>query len=189
MHAEIGLYTGNVVRVPSLAEDAPYRISLIRTGDGADAVWLAEVEGLPSCSARGATPDEAVQRAWAAAEQKTSGAPVAADEAKPKSAPRHSGKLLVRMPATLHDELARAAESEGVSLNQLITGVLASAVAWRSDDERGPGSRSSAAVAPAGEDARSARFTRVALAANLAVVLIAAAVAIALLIVAWRAGF
>ncbi len=188
MHAEIGLYTGNVVRVPSLAEDAPYRISLVRSGDGADAAWLAEVEGLPSCSARGATPEEALQRAWAAAEETTSAAPVvAADESKPKSAPRHSGKLLVRMPSTLHDELARAAESEGVSLNQLITGVLASAVAWRSDDERGPGSRPS--VAAAGEDARSARLTRVALVANLAVVVVAAAVAIALLIVAWRAGF
>jgi predicted HicB family RNase H-like nuclease len=172
--------------VPSLAEDAPYRISLIRTGDGAGAAWLAEVEGLPSCSARGATPEEALQRAWAAAEETTSAAPAAADESKPKSAPRHSGKLLVRMPSTLHDELARAAESEGVSLNQLITGVLASAVAWRSDDERGPGSRSP--VAPAA-DPRAARLTRVALAANLAVVLTAAAVAIALLIVAWRAGF
>jgi predicted HicB family RNase H-like nuclease len=173
--------------VPSLAEDTPYRISLIRTGDGADASWLAEVEGLPGCSARAATPEKAVQRALAAATETTNAAPAAVEDAKPKSAPRHSGKLLVRMPATLHDELARAAESEGVSLNQLITGVLASAVAWRSDDERGPGSKASAA--PAGEEARSARLTRVVLAANLTVVLVAAAVAIALLIVAWRAGF
>jgi predicted HicB family RNase H-like nuclease len=188
VHAEIGLYTGNVVRVPSLAEETPYRISLIRTGDGASAAWLAEVEGLPGCSARGATPEEAVQRAWAAAAETTSAAgPEAAPEQAPKSAPRHSGKLLVRMPATLHDELAQAAEREGVSLNQLITGVLASAVAWRSDDERGPGARP--IVAPAGDEAGSRRLTRVALAANLAVVSIAAAVAIALLIVAWRAGF
>jgi predicted HicB family RNase H-like nuclease len=187
VHAEIGLYTGNVVGVPSLAEDSPYRISLRRTGDGAGAAWLAEVEGLPDCSARGATPEEAVQRAWAAVAETTNAAPEAAPEQKTKSAPQHSGKLLVRMPATLHDELARAAESEGVSLNQLITGVLASAVAWRSDDERGPGARPTAA--PDGEEAGTGRLTRVALAANFAVVLIAAAVAIALLIVAWRAGF
>jgi predicted HicB family RNase H-like nuclease len=176
-----------VVRAPSLAEETPYRISLIRTGDGGSAAWLAEVEGLPSCSARGATPEEAVQRAWAAAAETTDAATDTAKEPKSRSAPRHSGKLLVRMPATLHDELARAAESEGVSLNQLITGVLASAVAWRSDDERGPGSK--APVARTGEDARSARLTRFALAANLTVVVIAAVVAIALLIVAWRAGF
>ena len=51
---------------------------------------------------------------------------------------RHSGKLLVRMPATLHDELAKAAEAEGVSLNQLITGALASAVGWRGSGEPRP---------------------------------------------------
>jgi RNA polymerase sigma-B factor len=37
----------------------------------------------------------------------------------------HSGRLLVRMPQTLHSELARVAEPEGVSLNTLITGALA----------------------------------------------------------------
>lgn len=175
-----------MVRAPSLAEDTPFRISLIRTGDGGSAAWLAEVEGLPSCSARGATPEEAVQRAWAAAAETTNAATRTAEEPKSTSTPRHSGKLLVRMPATLHDELARAAETEGVSLNQLITGILASAVAWRSD---GRGSGSTGSVAPADEESGSVRLTRFALAVNLTVVVIAAAVAIALLIVAWRAGF
>ena len=45
--------------------------------------------------------------------------------------PAHSGRLLVRMPASLHDELANAAEREGVSLNALVTGALAGAVGWR----------------------------------------------------------
>ena len=35
------------------------------------------------------------------------------------------------MPQSLHAELARVAEQEGVSLNTLITGALASSVAWR----------------------------------------------------------
>ena len=43
----------------------------------------------------------------------------------------HSGRLLVRMPQSLHAELARVAEHEGVSLNTLITGALASSVGWR----------------------------------------------------------
>jgi hypothetical protein len=47
----------------------------------------------------------------------------------------HSGRLMVRMPPTLHTELARAAEEEGVSLNAFITGVLAGAVSWRSPAE------------------------------------------------------
>jgi predicted HicB family RNase H-like nuclease len=141
---------------------------------------LAEVDELPECSAQGGTPVEAVQRAWAAVEERTQ----AADGAAPKPAARHSGKLLVRMPATLHDELARAAETEGVSLNQMITGILASAVEWRSDGRRPAGPSS-----PAPEQRFSGRLTRVALAANLAVVLVAAIVAITVLIVAWRAGF
>lgn len=189
MRAQIGYYTENVVRVPSLAEDteASYRISLIRSGEGSDASWLAEVDGLPHCSRRGATPEEAVQRAWAAVDELTG--PAASEqreEPKSKPAPRHSGKLLVRMPATLHDELARAAEAEGVSLNQLITGVLAGAVEWRSGEER---ARRASATGPVAPETLSARLTRAALAANLAVVLVAAIIAVALLVVAWRAGF
>lgn len=162
---------------PSLSEDTAtsYRVSLVRTGEGPDAAWLAELDGLPDCSARGATPEEAVRRAWAAAK----GSPGEPHEgaADAKSAPQHSGRLLVRMPPTLHDELARAAESEGVSLNQLITGALAGAVEWRAVDGTSPA-----------RQGLSGRLTPIALAANLAVVLIAAIVAITVLVVAWRGG-
>jgi hypothetical protein len=99
---------------------------------------------------------------------------------EPKAAER-SGRLLVRMPATLHDELARMAEREGVSLNQLITGVLAGAVDWGSPDD-GVRARGSSTSAPS----PSGRFTRIALIANFAVVLVAAVAAIALLVVAWQ---
>jgi predicted RNase H-like HicB family nuclease len=163
---------------PSLSEDAAtsYRVSLVRTGEGPDSAWLAEVDELPNCSARGATPEEAVRRVWAAA----SGLPGQAGESGATPAPRHSGKLLVRMPATLHDELASVAESEGVSLNQLITGVLAGAVEWRAAD---------AALDASGEGHwLSARWTPIALLANFAVVLVAAIVAITVLVVAWRGG-
>jgi predicted HicB family RNase H-like nuclease len=187
VQADLGLYTRNVVSVPSLTEDraASYRISLARTGDGQDATWLAVVDEMPDCTGRGATPVEAVQSALAAAEATTAAAqaPAKADgQAKPVA--QHSGKLLVRMPATLHDELAQAAESEGVSLNQMITGILASAVEWRSDGRRGVRLEQ-----PTPESASSRRLTRIALAANVAAVLVAATVAITLLVVAWRAGF
>ena len=43
----------------------------------------------------------------------------------PKS---HSGRLLLRMPETLHAELARASQRAGMSLNAFITGVLDAAV-------------------------------------------------------------
>jgi hypothetical protein len=111
---------------------------------------------------------------------------VTADEADegspPKKGAQHSGKLLVRMPATLHDELAHAAEREGVSLNQLITGVLAGAVGWGTPEERVELGRAAAGREPD-------RVTRIALAANLAAVLIAAIAAIVLLVVAWQTGW
>jgi predicted RNase H-like HicB family nuclease len=175
-----------MVGAPLPAEDqAPsYRISLARTGGGLDAPWLAEVDGLPNCSARGATPDEAVRGAWEAAERAL-GLPQggAGNGPQPKKAAKHSGKLLVRMPATLHDELARAAESEGVSLNQLITGVLAGAVEWGTADER---VKLRGQASGTGSVSRGAR---IALVANFAVVLIAAVAAITLLVIAWQQGW
>ena len=121
---------------------------------------------MPGCSSTATTPEDAVRRAWAAAEE---------SQGTAYANPRRSGKLLVRMPATLHDDLARMAESEGVSLNQLITGVLAGAVEWRSGGS-----------SPGSEDERSTRLHRIALLANFAVVLLAAVIAVALLVMAWQ---
>jgi antitoxin HicB len=165
---------------PSLSEEmaTSFRVSLARTGEEPATAWLAECDELPNCSGRGGTPEEAVRRAWAAATM----VPAPAHEREPdaRPAPRHSGKLLVRMPASLHDELAQAAESEGVSLNQLINGVLAGAVEWRSVDI--------AADVPAGGRWHSRRLTPIVLVANFAVVLVAAIVAITVLVVALRGG-
>jgi hypothetical protein len=103
-------------------------------------------------------------------------APPEAPSAKPRQRTgTYSGRLLLRMPRTLHEQLAKASESDGVSLNQFITGVLASAVDWRNED------------APAGtrhERARSRGMTFL-LAANLVLVGLAAAAAIGFLIAAW----
>ena len=60
--------------------------------------------------------------------------PAEAVQPPPEPAPqaeesnRHSGRILVRMPPTLHDQLAQAAEREGVSLNQYMTNALAASV-------------------------------------------------------------
>jgi len=110
------------------------------------------------------------------------------EESQPQQQSTHSGRLLVRMPQSLHAELARVAEHEGVSLNTLITGALASSVGWRD------GSVEGLAVVDAGaEDDRPApqrpRWTSIALAANLVVVVLAAAVAIVLLVVALGHGW
>jgi RNA polymerase sigma-B factor len=110
------------------------------------------------------------------------------EEPQPQQQSTHSGRLLVRMPQSLHAELARVAEHEGVSLNTLITGALASSVKWRDGAVEG------LPVVDAGaEDGRAApqrpRWTSIALAANLVVVVLAAAVAIVLLVVALGHGW
>ena len=176
-----------MVGASSLAADAApsYRISLVRAGEGPDAAWFAEVDDLPSTSARGASPEEAVQRAWSAAEKSLGLADAApsSEGTRAKPSAGHSGKILVRMPSSLHDELAQAAAREGVSLNQLITGVLAGAVEWGADDERVRLRTEPTAAADA------SRATRIVLIANLVVVLVAATAAITLLVAAWQDGF
>lgn len=47
----------------------------------------------------------------------------------------YSGQLRLRMPTTLHEQVANAALAEGSSMNQFICGVLAGAVRWRHDPE------------------------------------------------------
>jgi HicB family len=90
----------------------------------------------------------------------------------------YSGRLLLRMPATLHEELARASDRDGVSLNQFITGVLASAVNWRSEDGARP-------AAEARAPAPGSRRIAILLAVNLVLVAVAAVAAIGFLLAAW----
>jgi hypothetical protein len=107
------------------------------------------------------------------------------------------------MPKTLHADLTRLAEREGVSLNQLITDALASVVGWRSPGRKTTGGNANASInqIPGAEaltpeqeagperespEARSRRFLMVILTANLVVLAIAALVAALVLIAAWR---
>ncbi len=75
------------------------------------------------------------------------------------------------MPAGLHEELARASDRDGVSLNQFITSVLAGAVGWGRDDVGTPNARS--------------RWLTILLTANLLLVAAAAILAIVFLVAAW----
>jgi hypothetical protein len=93
----------------------------------------------------------------------------------------HSGRLLLRMPRTLHAELAQLAEKRGVSLNQLIVGLLSGSV------ENGSGAPRTADRP--GADAETQRRLSLALTVNLVVLVVVAVVAIALLVVAWHGGF
>jgi antitoxin HicB len=162
---------------PEQRPDEAYPIVIARATNGDGPGWIATVEELPGCEARGPTPESAAAQMSDAVEQWVRKARAAGREIPPPgAAAAHSGKLLVRMPRSLHAELVRASDREGTSLNAYIVAALSASVAWRR-----PGERDESPTPAAG------RGLSLALKANLVVLAVAAAVAIALLITAWQA--
>jgi hypothetical protein len=106
-------------------------------------------------------------------------APSATEQSKRGKKPTPSGRLLLRMPAALHAELARTAEREGVSLNQFITRALAGRIGWETDAD------GESAPTAAAADGRG-RLIAIALVVNAVVIGLAALAAIAVLVLAWR---
>ena len=98
---------------PADPRDVPYPVTLVRDEtDGAE--WVATVDVLPGCNARGSTPDEALERVAAAVAEWVEAAGREGKEIpEPKSAQSHSGRLLLRMPQTLHAELAGRRSASG----------------------------------------------------------------------------
>jgi antitoxin HicB len=97
-----------------------------------DEGFIAIARDLPGCSAFGATREQACAEllpaivAWIEAAQ-AAGNPVP----HPSARPEYSGKLLVRMPKSLHADLAHQAAIEAVSLNQYVVVLLAERHATR----------------------------------------------------------
>src|ERR687897_1652378 len=179
----------------------PYHLTVVRDGEDKAKPWAASVEELSGCTTRGRTPEEALNGVRAAM---TGWIELALEEGRevpePRSATSHSGRLLLRMPRTLHAELTRVSEQEGVSLNQFITDVLAAAVVWRSRADAGkaagnstapiqtPGAEGLTTELDPGPPAKrdSSRLVSLALAVNFVVVGLAGIVAIIVLVVAVR---
>jgi antitoxin HicB len=168
----------------------PYRIALTRDGGDGERPWRATIEELAGCEAKGSTPADAAGRILPALAEWVASAHAEGREVpEPRSGRSHSGRLLLRMPTTLHGDLAEAAEREQVSLNAYINMLLVSARRSRRTDwagpqaepESSPQSGADATAAPA-HTARLQRFLAVALAANVAVVAIAATIAVLLLL-------
>jgi hypothetical protein len=107
----------------------------------------------------------------------------AAREAEPAAAKTragHSGRLMLRMPQSLHADLAEAAEREEVSLNQYITNTLAAGVGWHTEGAGEAGTDPELRAPP--------RWLPAALVTNIVVVVIAGVIALILLVVALQQG-
>jgi antitoxin HicB len=151
----------------------PYQVALARDGTDEEQPWCARVEDLAGCTASGASAVDAVAAVpGAIAAWVTEALAEGREVPEPRSARSYSGRLLLRMPLSLHAELAQAAERDQVSLNAYITAQLAVAVRAH------PAGR--AAERPAATRSQAVWW---ALLINLAVVSIAALVVLALILV------
>lgn len=109
----------------------PYTVSMKEDAwDDGTPGWFVWVDELPGCMSQGRSPGEAYERVRDAMLGWLS---VALEDGSeiPEPQPEHSGQFMLRLPKSLHGELARRARLEGVSLNQFVTAALAGAVGWR----------------------------------------------------------
>ena len=107
----------------------PYRVEVYFDSDGE--CWGAEIPELPGFVAAAETWEELhasiadAKRAWfdAALEE---GLRIP----EPARREEFSGRVLVRMPKSLHADLTDSARREGVSLNHLLVSVLSRGIGW-----------------------------------------------------------
>lgn len=106
-------------------ENYPINISPVPADEGGG--YMVSFPDLPGCIADGTTIDEAISEAhdafeaWVMAEQE--------DKGKLPLPKTYSGQYVQRIPRSLHRQLAKRAENEGVSLNQLTATLLAQGLA------------------------------------------------------------
>ena len=94
--------------------------------------FLALAPELPGCMTAGETEEEALENLREAMalwfeSALADGDPIPEPRTQPPG--HYSGRVLLRMPRTLHGQLAERAAAEGVSINQLVVTLLAGGLA------------------------------------------------------------
>jgi len=112
-------------------KDADYYMSLpyaIEVRQYEDSTWFARMPELRGCITEADTLGEVMemirdaQRAWIEACLED-GTPIP----EPQHSEPYSGQFRVRLPRSLHRELAERAQQEGTSLNQMVVSILSRA--------------------------------------------------------------
>ena len=102
-----------------------YTVTVVQRDDGHGMYYLARVIELPGLMMTGDTAAEAianlesVKREWMETYLKLGN-----KMPEPLHYRRYSGKVILRMPPSLHEKLVQAAELEGVSFNQYMVFAL-----------------------------------------------------------------
>ena len=102
-----------------------YPIELSRRDEDEESYWVCEIPDLPGCVADGETPEEAIEslseakRLWIESRlEHGHSVPL------PTNTRGYSGRLLLRMPRSLHRKLAAQSRREGTSLNMYLVSLL-----------------------------------------------------------------
>jgi antitoxin HicB len=107
----------------------PYTIEVIRDTSEDNPGWVARVVELPGCLTQADSFEELGEmiadalRAWL-----TVAIEDGLDIPEPRPVEAYSGKFVVRVPRSLHRQLAEAADRDGVSLNTFVNVACARAV-------------------------------------------------------------
>jgi len=105
----------------------PYSRVLIP--DEESGTYTATILEFPGCIAQGDTPQEAYEHLENAAKEWIEAALTLEQEIpSPSQSLSFGGRVLLRLPKSLHRQLASIAEREGISLNQFIVSALAEKV-------------------------------------------------------------
>ncbi len=104
----------------------PFRYRVVVEWSDRDGAFLARVPAFAGLAAHGATEEEALREAREAAlgmleVLQEDGDPLPQED----TAADYSGQLRLRLPRWLHEQLARRAQIDGVSLNQEMVAILA----------------------------------------------------------------
>lgn len=102
--------------------------------------WAAVVPELPGCSACGDSPSDAMAELQDAIDswiQVTREFGDCVPEPKQWAPDKFSGKLTVRLPKSLHRELAECASEQGVSINSLMVSMISRGLAQLSQPGSG----------------------------------------------------
>ena len=103
----------------------PYKKVVYKTNDTGKSAYFAEIIELDSCFSEGSSEVDALKnlnnafRAYINLAKKK-GVPIP----MPFATSDYNGKVLVRMPSSLHQKLRMIAKCEGVSLNQYIVSTI-----------------------------------------------------------------